>query len=77
MEGDRGLRRRAAGFSTYLRLTTRPVEQALADPIRERLGEEEWRRQVLAGGYLLPLGGDWTPGCPRTRRVVNVAARAR
>jgi pyruvate dehydrogenase E1 component len=39
--------------SLYLRLTTRPVDQAPFDAARERLGTEELRRQVLAGGYVL------------------------
>jgi pyruvate dehydrogenase E1 component len=45
--------------SLYLRLTTRPIEQAPFDAARERLGEQELRRQVLAGGYrLVPASGD-------------------
>jgi pyruvate dehydrogenase E1 component len=54
LEGIRGVADRSAeGFSTYLRLTTRGVEQGLATPVRARLGEAEYRRQVLAGGYRL------------------------
>ena len=41
------------GYATYLRLTTRPIEQALMEPALARYGEEELRRQVLAGGYRL------------------------
>jgi len=41
------------GFSTYLRLTTRHVDQTLGAPARARLGDAEYRRQVLAGGYRL------------------------
>jgi pyruvate dehydrogenase E1 component len=41
------------GSSSYLRLTTRVVDQALAAPVRTRLGEAEYRRQVVAGGYRL------------------------
>jgi pyruvate dehydrogenase E1 component len=45
--------------SLYLRLTTRPIEQAPFDAARERLGEDELRRQVLAGGYrLVPATGE-------------------
>jgi pyruvate dehydrogenase E1 component len=45
--------------SLYLRLTTRPIEQAPFEAARERLGDEELRRQVLAGGYrLVPATGE-------------------
>ena len=39
--------------SLYLRLTTRPVDQAPFEAARTRLGTEELRRQVLEGGYVL------------------------
>lgn len=39
--------------SLYLRLTTRPIEQAPFEAARDRLGARELRRQVLAGGYVL------------------------
>ncbi|MFN8517936.1 MAG: pyruvate dehydrogenase [Chloroflexota bacterium] len=45
--------RSADGFSSYLRLTTRPVDQSLASPARSRLGDATYRRHVLAGGYRL------------------------
>jgi pyruvate dehydrogenase E1 component len=41
------------GRPTYLRLTTRPVDQRLLAPALARLGMAELRRQVLAGGYRL------------------------
>jgi pyruvate dehydrogenase E1 component len=45
--------------SLYLRLTTRPIAQAPFEAARERLGDDELRRQVLAGGYrLVPASGD-------------------
>lgn len=44
---------RRAGRATYLRLSTRPVEQALLTPALRRLGPAELRRQVLLGGYRL------------------------
>ena len=44
---------RREGRSTYLRLATKPIDQALLDPVMNRLGEDELRRQVLAGGYRL------------------------
>jgi pyruvate dehydrogenase E1 component len=49
-----GMRRccdREHGLSTYLRLSTKAVDQSLMDEPLARLGEEELRRQVLAGGY--------------------------
>ena len=52
---------REHGRASYLRLTTRPIEQALLEPALRRLGEEELRRQALAGGYRLvepPAGLD-------------------
>jgi pyruvate dehydrogenase E1 component len=44
---------RTTGRSTYLRLSTKPVVQALLTPALERLGRDELRRQMLAGGYAL------------------------
>ncbi len=44
---------RAHGLSTYLRLSTKPVDQALIQEPLARFGEAELRRQVLAGGYRL------------------------
>lgn len=51
----------APAESLYLRLTTRPIEQAPFEAARDRLGGEELRRQVLAGGYVL------VPAPSRTR----------
>jgi len=42
---------RAHGISTYLRLSTKPIDQGLMDEPLARFGEDELRRQVLAGGY--------------------------
>ena len=42
-----------AGGSTYLRLSTRPIDQAPFAAARERLGVERLRGDVLAGGYRL------------------------
>ena len=54
------------GTSSYLRLSTRPIDQAPFAAALERLGEDELRRQVLAGGYRLletdPEGADGRPG---------------
>lgn len=44
---------RPGGTSAYLRLSTRPVEQALAEVPQDRLLRERRRRRVLAGGYRL------------------------
>jgi pyruvate dehydrogenase E1 component len=54
LEAIRGVMDRSAeGFSSYLRLTTRPVDQGLAAPVRARLGDVIYRQHVLAGGYRL------------------------
>ncbi|MFP4311303.1 MAG: transketolase-like TK C-terminal-containing protein, partial [Nitriliruptoraceae bacterium] len=42
-----------ADRSLYLRLSTRPVPQAPFEAARARVGDEELRRQVLAGAYVL------------------------
>jgi pyruvate dehydrogenase E1 component len=44
---------RAHGRSSYLRLSTKPIAQALLAPALARLGKDELRRQFLAGGYQL------------------------
>ena len=44
---------REHGRSTYLRLSTKSIDQGLLEPALARLGEEGLRRQVLAGGYRL------------------------
>jgi pyruvate dehydrogenase E1 component len=44
---------RADGTSSYFRLTTRPVDQALAALPEDPQERETRRRQVLAGGYRL------------------------
>jgi pyruvate dehydrogenase E1 component len=41
------------GLSTYLRLSTKPIDQSLMDDVVARIGEEVLQRQVLAGGYRL------------------------
>jgi pyruvate dehydrogenase E1 component len=73
-EGIAGCVGERAGYSTYLRLTTRPVDQSLANPIKERVGEEEWRRLTLAGGYLLLSGRDLDPSLPADAPRVTIAA---
>lgn len=44
---------RPGGTSAYFRLSTRPVDQALAALPEDPAGREERRRHVLAGGYAL------------------------
>ena len=44
---------RADGSSTYLRLSTRPIDQGPFAAALARIGEEQLRRSVLAGGYRL------------------------
>ncbi len=41
----------------YFRLTTRPLDQAPFESVRERLGDKRLRQQVLNGGYRLVEGG--------------------
>jgi pyruvate dehydrogenase E1 component len=53
LEGLRQCCDRKNGFSTYLRLSTRTVDQAPFETALARLGEDETRRQALAGGYRL------------------------
>jgi pyruvate dehydrogenase E1 component len=43
----------ADGTSSYLRLSTRPIDQAPFESLVAQRGEEELRRDVLAGGYRL------------------------
>jgi pyruvate dehydrogenase E1 component len=51
LEGLRQCLDRESGRSTYLRLSTKPIEQSLLEPALRRLGEAELMRQALAGGY--------------------------
>jgi pyruvate dehydrogenase E1 component len=48
---------RARGRSTYLRLSTKPVDQSLMLPALARLGTDVLREQALAGGYVLREAG--------------------
>ena len=60
------------GRATYLRLSTKPVDQSLLEPALARLGEAELRRQVLEGGYRLI---DWQTATPEAdpRSLVHIA----
>lgn len=51
LEAIRQCADRDHGLSSYLRLSTKQVDQTLLQPALERLGQEELRRKVLAGGY--------------------------
>ncbi len=48
-----GLLGRPGGVSSYLRLSTRPLEQASAGVPADEAGREQRRSQVVRGGYLL------------------------
>ena len=63
---------REAGRSTYLRLSTKLIDQALLTPALERLGADELQRQVLAGGYRLVDWRNVEPVVPR-ERLVHIA----
>lgn len=65
---------REDGLSSYLRLSTKPIDQKLVEPALQRLGEEELRRQVLAGGYRLVDRRDSAPNLPVGNTVQIVAA---
>ena len=56
MEALRQCCDREHGRSSYLRLSTKLIEQSLMEPALARLGREELRRQVLAGGYRIGNG---------------------
>jgi pyruvate dehydrogenase E1 component len=76
LEALRQIADRRHGKSTYLRLTTKTVDQALIDPALQRLGEETLRRQVLAGGYRLVDRRHEAADLPERYTVQIVAAGA-
>ncbi|HYI14431.1 MAG TPA: transketolase C-terminal domain-containing protein, partial [Thermomicrobiales bacterium] len=51
LEGLRQCCDREHGLSSYLRLSTKPIDQSLMAQALDRLGQDELRRRVLAGGY--------------------------
>ncbi len=73
LAGIRACFDRESGYATYLRLSTKPIEQQPFQAVLERLGEETLRDQVLAGGYRLL---DWRQGGPDVdeRYMVHIAA---
>lgn len=64
------------GRASYLRLTTRPVEQSLLDGVLQRLGEQQLRRAVLEGGYRLMDAHAEQPATVFDGEVTLVAAGA-
>jgi pyruvate dehydrogenase E1 component len=64
---------REQGHATYLRLSTKPVDQRPFQAALGRIGEAELRRQILAGGYRLV---DWRDAAPEAdpRYTVTIAA---
>jgi pyruvate dehydrogenase E1 component len=64
------------GRPSYLRLTTRSLDQTLLQPAIQRLGEAELRRQVLRGGYKLIDSAADFPHVPSEARVQLVASGA-
>lgn len=73
LDGIRACFDRDHGHATYLRLSTKPIEQTLLQPALERLGEARLREEVLAGGYRL---WEWRQGGAAVdgRDVVHIAA---
>ncbi len=73
LEGIRECFDRVQGHATYLRLSTKPIDQRLLQPALDRLGEATLRQQALAGGYRLR---EWREGGPDVdpKYVVNIAA---
>jgi pyruvate dehydrogenase E1 component len=69
LDGLRQCLDRENGVSTYLRLSTRAIDQAPVEHALGRLGEAELRRQVLLGGYRLR-----EPSFADAPRVVLAAA---
>ena len=53
LEGFRQCCNREGGRCSYLRLSTKPVDQGLMEPALARLGRASLRAQALEGGYLL------------------------
>lgn len=74
LEGVRGCLDPGDGFATYLRLGTRPIDQALAAPVEKRLGVDGWRDAVLAGGYRLLEAASAEAPLPQGSPVVQVVA---
>ena len=66
LQGIRECCDRTQGRATYLRLSTKAIDQSLLAPALQRLGEQTLREQTLAGGYrLLDAHSDF----PETRAM--------
>lgn len=63
---------RTRGRSTYLRLSTKKIDQRVLEPALQRLGKEEVRRRALAGGYRLIEGRAQVPAA-EVSEVVHIA----
>lgn len=63
---------REHGLSTYLRLSTKPIDQGLIDGSLDRLGEQALQRQVIAGGYRLVEASSAAPDAD-PRYTVQIA----
>ena len=68
LEGLRQCCSREGGRCSYLRLSTKPVNQRLMEPALARLGKDALRGQALAGGYLLREAQE-TRGAPLVHLV--------
>jgi pyruvate dehydrogenase E1 component len=73
-EGIRGCLAATDGFATYLRLTTRPIDQGLAGSVERRLGADGWRDATLAGGYRLIDYRDADVSLPEGSPIVQIVA---
>jgi pyruvate dehydrogenase E1 component len=73
LEAIRQVADREHGRSSYLRLSTKALDQKLMAEPMARLGERELQRQVLAGGYRLVDRTVDTPDLPDSD-VVHIAA---
>nr|WP_198925422.1 1-deoxy-D-xylulose-5-phosphate synthase N-terminal domain-containing protein [Dictyobacter vulcani] len=67
---------RSEGRSTYLRLSTKKIEQKLLEPALARLGKETLRQQVLDGGYRLLEGHELVPDAQDNEMVQVIATGA-
>ena len=74
LEGIRGCLDGDERFASYLKLTTRPLDQALSQPVIDRLGEDGWREAVLAGGYRLLEARSAAEPLPDDSPVVQIVA---
>lgn len=64
---------REHGRSSYLRLSTKPIDQGLMDEPLTRIGEDQLQQQVIAGGYRLIEGAIAAPDAD-VATTVQIAA---